>query len=37
MRVIARLIWLTATEFESKADEIRAEVAKICAKYPLYE
>jgi glycine hydroxymethyltransferase len=37
MRVIARLIWLTATEFETKADEIRAEVAKICAKYPLYE
>ncbi|HHX71687.1 MAG TPA: serine hydroxymethyltransferase [Clostridiales bacterium] len=37
MRVIARLIWLTATEFETKADENRAAVAKICAKYPLYE
>ncbi len=37
MRVIARLIWLAATDFEAKADEIREEVAKICARYPLYE
>lgn len=33
---IADLIYLTATDFENKQDEIRAEVGKICAKYPLY-
>ena len=37
MAVIARLMWQTATDFESKADEIRAEVARLTAKYPLYE
>lgn len=37
MRVIARLIWLAATDFEAQADYIRGEVDKICAKYPLYE
>lgn len=37
MQVIARLIAETATEFEGKADSIRAEVAAICGKYPLYE
>ena len=34
---IAHLIWLTATDFENKADEIRAAVVKICEKYPIYE
>ncbi len=33
---IAHLFKLTATEFETKADEIRAEVTALCDKYPLY-
>ncbi len=37
MRTIAHLIKLTATDFENSADYIRAEVTKICDKYPLYE
>jgi len=37
MAVIGRLIWQAATEFEGKADAIRAEVAQLCMKYPLYE
>ena len=37
MRVIAKLFKLTACEFEAKADYIRGEVDKLCAKYPLYE
>lgn len=37
MKTIARLIKLTVTDFETKADEIRAAVNQICAKYPLYE
>ena len=37
MEVLARLITLTATDFESKAEYIRAEVTKLCEKYPLYE
>ena len=37
MAEIAHLIWLTATDFENKADEIRAAVVKICEKYPIYE
>ncbi|MBE5972252.1 MAG: serine hydroxymethyltransferase [Lachnoclostridium sp.] len=36
MDEIAHLIWLTATDFENKADEIRAAVTKICEKYPIY-
>ncbi len=36
MEKIAELLWLTATEFETKADYIRSEVTKICDKYPLY-
>lgn len=36
MEKIAELIWLAATEFEAKADYIRAEVTKICDKYPIY-
>ena len=35
MRTIAHLIALTATEYEEKADYIREEVAKLCARYPL--
>lgn len=37
MEKIAELIWLAATDFEARADYIRAEVTKICDKYPLYE
>ena len=37
MEEIAHLIWLAATDFENKADEIRAAVVKICEKYPIYE
>ncbi|MHB1150960.1 MAG: serine hydroxymethyltransferase [Eubacteriales bacterium] len=33
---IGRLIRLTATNFKSKADEIRAEVAELCEAHPLY-
>ncbi len=36
MRIIGKLIKLTATEYEEKADYIREEIAKICKKYPLY-
>ena len=37
MRTIAHLIKLAATDFENSADYIRAEVTKLCDKYPLYE
>ena len=37
MEKIAEFMYLTATQFETKADEIRAGVSEICAKYPLYE
>ena len=36
MKTIAHLFKLTATDFENSADAIRAEVAAICKKYPLY-
>ncbi len=35
-RIIAKLIWLAATDFENQADYIRAEVNKLTDKYPLY-
>ncbi len=34
---LGKLIKLCATEFEEKADYIRAEVTKICEKYPIYD
>ena len=34
---IAHLIKLATTEFETKADYIRAEVDALCSKYPMYE
>ncbi|MDE7280001.1 MAG: serine hydroxymethyltransferase, partial [Oscillospiraceae bacterium] len=37
MEKIAEFIYLTAKDFENKADEIRAGVNDICARYPLYE
>ena len=36
MKIIGSLIWQTATEFDTKADDIRAQVAALTAKYPLY-
>ena len=36
MKVIGKLIWQTATAFDAKADDIRAQVAALTAKYPLY-
>ncbi len=36
MAKVAECIWLTATDFEAKADYIRAEVTKICERYPIY-
>ena len=37
MRLLARLFKRTAVAFDTEADAIRAEVAELCAKYPLYE
>ena len=36
MKKIAELIYLVATDFEAKADDVRAEVTEICSKHPLY-
>ena len=36
MVIIGKLIKLTASDFENSADYIRAEVKKLCEKYPLY-
>ncbi|OUN08275.1 serine hydroxymethyltransferase [Flavonifractor sp. An92] len=36
MVILGQLIWETATDFERKADDIRAAVASITDKYPLY-
>lgn len=36
MRVIARLMWHSAVNFEAKAGEIRAQVAELTAAHPLY-
>lgn len=37
MDKIAEFFYLVATDFEGKADEVRAGVEALCAKYPLYE
>ena len=37
MKLLGKLIWQTATEFDTKQDEIRAGVASITSKYPMYE
>ena len=36
MKTIARCIAMTAKDFEGTADEVKATVAAICEKYPLY-
>jgi len=33
---VAKLIKLTLTEFDTKADEVRDRVAALCKKHPLY-
>ena len=37
MREVARLISMTLKDFDNNADEVRARVAALLAKYPLYE
>ena len=37
MRLIAHLIALCASSYEESAEYIRAEVAKLCQKYPLFD
>ena len=37
MKKIAKLINMVVENYEDKKEEIRNEVAKICAEYPLYE
>ena len=37
MAKVAECVWLAATDFENKADYIRAEVTKLCDKYPIYQ
>jgi glycine hydroxymethyltransferase len=36
MAVLAELIYWTAAKYDEKADGVRAAVAKLCEKYPLY-
>ena len=36
MRTIAHLFALTAKDYENSADKVRATVAELCKKYPLY-
>ena len=36
MKTIAHLFALTAKDYENSADKVRATVAELCAKYPLY-
>ena len=37
MRHVAHLMGLTARDYEANADYVRAEVAKLCEKYPLFK
>ena len=37
MLLIAKWMGMAARDFEGNADQIRAEVADLCAKFPLYE
>lgn len=36
MRLIAKLIKMTLSDFEKNKDAVAAQVAELCAKYPLY-
>ncbi len=35
--LVGKLIWQTATEFESRAEEIRAQAEQLTSQYPIYE
>jgi glycine hydroxymethyltransferase len=37
MRTVAKLSYLTASDYEGKQDEIRSEAVALCAKHPIYE
>ena len=37
MEEIAKLIYMTVTDFEAKKKEVTERVAALCAKYPLYK
>ena len=37
MPVIAECVWMAAVDFENKTDAIRAQVTKLCDKYPIYQ
>ncbi|BEU86693.1 serine hydroxymethyltransferase [Selenomonas sp. TAMA-11512] len=37
MKIIAKQIRRTVTDFETAADDIRAAVTELCARYPLYK
>ncbi|MCD7958085.1 MAG: serine hydroxymethyltransferase [Ruminococcus sp.] len=37
MEIIAEVMYQTASDFEAKADSVRASVNALCEKYPLYE
>jgi len=37
MVTLGKLIKICATEFEAKADYVRAEITRICEKYPIYD
>jgi len=37
MEIIAEAMYQTASDFEAKADSVRASVNALCEKYPLYE
>ena len=37
MKILGHLIGLCAKNFDTEADYIRAEVTKICDKYPIYD
>ena len=37
MKKVAELIYLTASDFENKADFVRSEVEKLCVAHPIYE
>lgn len=36
MEDVARCVWMAATDYENKADEIRDIVTGICGRYPIY-
>jgi len=36
MKTLAKLLRMAALDFDASADEIRAEVGKLCDKYPMY-